>query len=482
LLVLSDVHLGSDLVQHAQPDAPLRARASARRERDLVGFLDFYRTHRKNGLAWRLVIAGDFIDFVGMSVLPNVAYETTPTEEELAHGLGGARDHALAKLRLLMKHESAVMACLANFIADGHSLVIVRGNHDVDWHWEVVQEEFRSALRALRAFPAERLEFAPWFYYEEGRIFIEHGHQYDAYCSFEHVLHPGSPADPRRTARSLSDVLLRHVVRPTRGMTEAGHAAAGILDYVRFAMGLGARGMLRLGQRFVFGTLELVTLWREQLSEAAGWVRLEHERKMRLLSRMHRIHLDKLKALVKLQRPPITKSLPAILASVMLDRIVLGVAGPLSVLLALYWGPDGLLGWGIALGLVLATLGLGYLWRRLRDTLEPSAELRERSARVARLFPAAFIVMGHTHLPETRATSEQTTYVNLGAWAEDEVEDGLLPNLPATRTHLIVADEDDKQVAQLLTWSPEGPTPFVQDSPPAPKAQENGPDSSLEPT
>ncbi|MFZ5893463.1 MAG: metallophosphoesterase [Myxococcota bacterium] len=464
LLVLSDVHLGSDLVHHAQPDAPKRARASERRKRDLVGFLEYYREHRQGGRSWRLVIAGDFIDFAGMSVLPDATYETAPTEEELAHGLGGAWDHALAKLRLLMRHESEVMSSLARFIAAGNSLVIVRGNHDVDWHWEAVQEAFREELHALAEFAAQQLSFAPWFYYEEGRVFIEHGHQYDAYCSFEHVLNPVSPKDPRRTVRSLSDILLRYVVRPTRGMTEAGHAAAGILDYLRFAFRLGARGMFTLARRFAASTWALISLWREHLSEAAAWVQHEQEQRLRSLGRAQKIQLEKLTALLRLQRPPITKSLLAIFASVMLDRVLLGVVGTVTLAAIALWAPSGLPTWLYAAGAVAALLLAGHAWRRLRDTLEPSAELRERSALVARLFPAALVVMGHTHLPETHAASETTTYVNLGAWAEDDVEDGHRPNLPATRTHLVVADDGDSPKVELLTWRDEGPAVFKPDA------------------
>ncbi|HET9932033.1 MAG TPA: metallophosphoesterase, partial [Polyangiaceae bacterium] len=439
---------------------PQRARASERRKRDLVGFLDYYREHRKGGRSWRLVIAGDFVDFVGMSVLPTADYETEPSEEELAHGLGGAWDHALAKLRLLMRHEVEVMTSLARFIADGNSLVIVRGNHDVEWHWEAVQKAFRDELSALANFAPEQLEFRAWFYYEEGRVFIEHGHQYDAYCSFEHILNPVSPADPRRTVRSLSDVLVRYVVRPTRGMTEAGHAAAGIWDYLRFAASLGFRGMLQLTRRFAASTLALFSLWREHVSEAAAHIQHEQELRLSALGRAHKIQVERLKALLRLHRPPITKSLPAIFASVMLDRVLLAFVGLAMLFAIAMWAPSwrhGLLEAGAA---TVALLGIGYAWRRMRDTLEPSAELRERSPLIARLFPAALVVMGHTHLPEKHVANDSTTYVNLGAWAEDDVEDGHTPNLPATRTHLVVADAGDESVTELFTWHDEGPAVF----------------------
>lgn len=461
LILLSDVHLGSDLVHHAQPDAPPRNPASERRNRDLAALFDWYREHPHDGRAWRLVIAGDFIDFAGMSVPYDLATETAPTEEERLHGLGNARDHTLAKIRLVMEHDVVVMQSLARFLAAGNSLVIVRGNHDVDWHWEEVQEEFRAGLARHAPVRRDQIEFAPWFYYEEGVVFVEHGHQYDAYCSYEHVLHPVLPSDPRRTVRSLSEILLRYVVRPTRGMSEAGHAAATLFDYLRFAFRLGVGGMLRLARRFVFATRALVALWREHLSEAAMRVRREHEARIEALSRMHRIHVERLKALTRLWRPPITRNLFAILAVVMLDRLLLALAGVFLVAACFIVIDDRSVAIAAAVASTAVLVALGAIWRRLRHSIEPSAELRERSALVARLFPAAFIVMGHTHLPETRPAAAQSTYVNLGAWAEEEAEDGNAPLLPATRTHLVLARAEEGPIAELLRWGQHGPEPFA---------------------
>lgn len=461
LILLSDVHLGSDLVHHAQPDAPRRLHSSERRNRELAALLDWYRTHPQRGQSWRLVIAGDFIDFAGMSVPYDLAIGTAPNEEERLHGLGNTGDHTLAKLRLVMDHDAVVMESLARFLENGNSLVIVRGNHDVEWHWEAVQEEFRRGLAQLGNVEAHQIEFAPWFYYEEGVVFVEHGHQYDAYCSYEHVLHPVSPSDPKRTARSLSEILLRYVVRPTRGMSEAGHGAATILDYLRFAARLGIGGMLGLARRFLYATRALFVMWREHLSEAAGRVRREHEARIEGLSLLHRIQLERLIKLSCLWRPPVTKSLLATLSAVMLDRVLLGLLGVFSVLASLLLVESIWIAFGLAAAAVIALVGLGLVWRTLRHSIDASAELAESSKVVARLFPAAFVVMGHTHLPETRAAAEQTTYVNLGAWAEEDTPEGHTPLLPATRTHLVLARLDGAPVAELLRWGQNGPEPFA---------------------
>lgn len=457
LLVLSDVHLGSDLVEHVRPDLGGQPSPGSRRDAELSALLHWYRERRIGGAPWRLVIAGDLVDFVGMSVSPaSCQLSTELNDEERRHGLGSSVDHTLAKLRRVAEHHHQVFAALARFVAAGNTLVIVRGNHDVDFHWEPVQAEFRALLAAHAPVAADEIEFADWFYYEEGLVYIEHGHQYDAYCSHEHVLNPVLPSDPRRSHRSLADVLLRYVVRPTRGMKEHGHESASAIDYLRFGLRLGARGVFELGRRFVLAIAALIALWREHMSDAAEWVRQEHERKLALLAEARKISLIKLRALAALQRPPVTRSLIRILAGVMVDRVVMTLLGAIALiwLLIARWTPA--LGVGFGAGMLLFGL-LAWLWRRARGSLDASAALRERAARVAALFPATFVVMGHTHLPEVSpAAPGVTTYVNVGAWAEDDEPAARR----ATRTHLVVRHANGRAVAALLRWCEKhGPEP-----------------------
>ncbi|HKO91317.1 MAG TPA: metallophosphoesterase, partial [Polyangiaceae bacterium] len=348
LLAFSDVHLGSDLVQHARPDAPRAPATSQCRDRDLVALLDWYRERRVGEHPWRLLIGGDFIDFSGMSVFERDPAQivTAPTAEELAHGLGGAADHALAKLRLVMAHHATVMHALSEFLRAGNQLVVVPGNHDADWHWESVQAEFRTALSNAGGVLPRQIEFASWFYYEEGVIYLEHGHQYDTYCSHDHVLYPVSPTDPRRTTCSLSDILVRYVVRPTRGMTEGGHDRMRASDYIRFALSLGVSGMLALVGRFLGVLRAALRLWQEHSSEALLGVRREHERKLRLFGEARQFGRERLLELARLQLPPLTRSLGGIVSSLMLDHVLvaLSIFGALAAVLI--WLDH----WGTALG------------------------------------------------------------------------------------------------------------------------------------
>lgn len=464
LLVFSDVHLGSDLVQHARPDAPPRTGASQRRDRELVALLDWYRERPKGQKAWRLVVAGDLIDFAGMSVSAgDEVLSTSQNEEELQHGLGSSSDHTVAKLARVASHHAEVFAAIARFVTRDNALVIVRGNHDVDFHWPAVKVAFQALLVSHGA-EAARVTFSDWFYYEEGVVFVEHGHQYDAYCAYDHVLCPVRPSDPSRSLRSLADVLLRYVVRPTRGMSEGGHDHASAIDYLRFGLRLGLRGVFGLGKRFAIAVGTLLSTWREHMSDAAAWMRKEHERKVALFTSVTRLSVGELRALASLHRRPVTHSLFHLLAGVMIDRVAFGAFAVIAII-ALLLAP-----WTLGLGIgVLVAVALlvpaAWAWRRARGTIDASEALRERATRVAALLPTAFVVMGHTHLPEMRATGfRDRTYVNLGAWAEEEeqaLDDDTAPPRPASRTHLVVEIDGDGPRAELLRWDAEaGPIKY----------------------
>ncbi|HVU00213.1 MAG TPA: metallophosphoesterase [Polyangiaceae bacterium] len=455
LLVLSDVHLGSDLVHCARPDAPLRDVTNDARDDQLAALLDWYREHPIGGRPWRLVIAGDFVDFVGMSVTPPKSGTATPLDEDdRIFGLGSAEDHTIYKLRCVARRHARVFESLSRFLQAKNTVVLVRGNHDVDFHWPAVQDEFLRQLAMYGRIERGLIEFSPWFYYEEGRVFVEHGHQYDRYCSTEHVLHPVSPRDARRSSRSLSDVLLRHVVRPTRGLHEAGHEKAGPLDYVLLACRLGVKGLVGLALRFADAVRRLFGMWRDHGSAAAARIRAHHDRRMSELAHLLGVSLDRLRELAALQRAPITQNFGALASTVMLDRIALGVLGALAVAASLAVAPrleNTLL---VAFAAVLVVALTSKVLGLLRKDIEPSNELRERAARVARLFPAAFVVMGHTHLPEVRsAPGSPSTYVNLGAWANADGGEGGEGGV-SSRTHLVLLSDGEGApvLAELRVW------------------------------
>jgi UDP-2,3-diacylglucosamine pyrophosphatase LpxH len=477
LLILSDVHLGNDLNDLARHGA----RRSKLVDADLANLFTHYRRTTPSGRRWRLVIAGDFIDFIGMTLLARDGeLDTKPSDEEREHGLGNAADHGRVKLRAVAARHNVVFEALAEFVADGHALTIIHGNHDVEFHWDVVKQELRELLVEMavrtrsgdadfaREFAA-RIEFAPWFYYVGGVAYVEHGHQYDTLCSTQHVMAPLSPVDSRRIARSFSDVLLRWVVRPTRGVPEYGHDRMGLLDYVMLGARLGFGGLFRLAARFVSALFELFRMNRAHLSGAAHALREEHERRMTALADVTRLGIERLRSLAALQAPPVTQSISKILASVLLDRLALGFVAASAMGAVAIAGAHH--GWrwpviaAIAAGWTLAHLHLRARRRAwFGKRLDNDEALLERAGHLAHLFPAAFVVMGHTHTPAMVAVAQgAATYVNVGSWHEAEIDENeTKPSHRAARTHLVIHPAPSGPTAEFLAWSPDGPRLFLR--------------------
>jgi UDP-2,3-diacylglucosamine pyrophosphatase LpxH len=460
LLVFSDVHLGSDL-NDCTPNVTHR---SASIDRDLVLFLEHYRKEKPKGERWRIVIAGDFIDFIGMAIAVPSELATEPNDEEREHGLGNASEHARLKLRRVAERHADVFLELARFVAAGNALTLVHGNHDIEFHWDAVKDDFRAIIvdHARREEPdldipsfEERVEFSQWFFYRDGVAFIEHGHQYDPFCSTEHVMAPLSPLDPRRIARGFTDVFLRYVVKPTLGMKEHGHEHTGMLDYIAFGARLGVGGLFGLGGRFAVAVVELFRLRRGYFTEATAVLRKEHDRRVALLAEASRIGMDRLRALLSLQVPPITRSVRGILASVLLDRLALAVLALLALLIVAMIGAYHGQALYAALG-VVAAWALFHRYLSEQRTVDPADLLVSKASQLAKLFPAAFVVMGHTHTP-VNVPAGDATYINVGSWAEDEgaadALDGHERSGPrAPRTHLVIHAQEARPEALLFTW------------------------------
>ena len=385
LLVLSDVHLGSDLNDFGRP-----IRRSRQVDEDLVNLIIHYRSITPPVERWHLVVAGDFIDFVGMAVRADgVNLATERSGEEREHGLGNAVDHVRVKLQLVVQRHHDVFDALAGFVADGHALTFVHGNHDVEFHWDAVKADLRSVLFARAsgaqrsvvdsAAFASRIAFHPWFFHVPGLVYIEHGHQYDSFCASQYVMAPLSAAHPGRMVRSVSDVLLRFVVRPTFGMREYGHEKHGVAHYLAFGAKLGVVGLLHLARRYARAVAELLRLRREQRSATATGPRKEHESAVALLARSTTFGVERMRALAALQVAPATCTVGGILASVLLDHIALGLVAVLSLLVVALLTTLGVAhSWWVGPCIALAW-ALGHRYLASRRTVDPEERMVDRA-------------------------------------------------------------------------------------------------------
>jgi UDP-2,3-diacylglucosamine pyrophosphatase LpxH len=162
-------------------------------------YLEKESQHR--GKKWRLIIAGDVVDFLQIipEQLKNTQFELGGNEK--VYGLGTRPDKTIWKMKVMMNGHWVFFKGLGRFICAGNKCTIMTGNHDIEWTVPQVQMAFREEMknylphevRKKEEVVSSQIEFYPWFYYEPGLIWVEHGSQYDGINSFDYFLFPYLP-------------------------------------------------------------------------------------------------------------------------------------------------------------------------------------------------------------------------------------------------------------------------------------------------
>jgi UDP-2,3-diacylglucosamine pyrophosphatase LpxH len=156
LLIISDLHLGEDIKDREGAGGTSFLRHVVLLERELEKFLAHYTGHRLDGRPWRLIVNGDMVDFLGICLLPrgpsnSELGDEDVTPEDHLYGVGSRPRAARAKMMRVLERHADVFRQLARFVAAGNEVAIVTGNHDVEFHWPVVQECFRRGVGGLWA-------------------------------------------------------------------------------------------------------------------------------------------------------------------------------------------------------------------------------------------------------------------------------------------------------------------------------------------
>ncbi len=196
LIIVSDLHLSEGW-------DPKTKRLS--RNEDFFFDLNFQRflqhlagRAERGRFSYRLLINGDFVDFLQFTSVPDE--ETirgeiiTKREKEL--GLGTSTIKTLWKLNILMNGHWIFFNALKEFVLRGNEVIIIPGNHDIEWMIPNVQRNFKERLSAdipedKKAEFNNRIQFVPWFYHDPLlSVYVEHGSQYDDLNSFDYFLCP----------------------------------------------------------------------------------------------------------------------------------------------------------------------------------------------------------------------------------------------------------------------------------------------------
>ncbi|MEW6418638.1 MAG: metallophosphoesterase [Nitrospirota bacterium] len=196
VIIISDLHLSEGW-------DPVTKRLS--RNEDFFFDLNFQRflqhlagRAERGGFYYKLIINGDFVDFLQFTSVPEdetIGGEVI-TKRERQLGLGISVVKTLWKLNILMNGHWIFFHALKEFVLRGNEVIIIPGNHDIEWMIPEVQERFKEKLSAdipedKKTEFINRIQFVPWFYYDPYlSVFVEHGSQYDPLNSFDYFLCP----------------------------------------------------------------------------------------------------------------------------------------------------------------------------------------------------------------------------------------------------------------------------------------------------
>lgn len=428
LLAVSDIHLGFDLKPGSQLDRPRPADPA------LVSFFDWHAANRTDRKPWRLILNGDIVDFVAITLVPGeqAPFEVSAEEREL--GLAPSEPKCVWKLRRTAQRHPKVFDALARFVQKGNSLHVIRGNHDAEWRWPAVQAELRNILAeraGIASAPARRrfdrqIEFHDWFYLEPGFFYAEHGHAHDAYSvqSDFFAEHGGALAQQEMQLALSSKVLRYFVNRYTEQVDLADDVDAwGVKEYLDWVLKAG--NPLRVAADYFVMVFRVVyPILRQSLKLSRAFARAAdkaiarkvdaHAHVRRMLARFQ--GTDKqAQQLVAIAAKPGEQSLFDSMQLFYLDRMLLALlclacAASTYETVHGFWLRAGAI---TLVGILFAALNALLAGKRKTDA---HPMLRNAARRVAQVFDVKYIVMGHSHRAVDEQAGNGARYFNLGSW------------------------------------------------------------------
>ena len=476
LIVVSDLHLGRGIDPATKRYHRLEAFFY---DEDFRAFCRWICADAAaRGAPMTLVLNGDVFDF--LRIEPEIPPEGTSLERRF--GALVTPPVAARMVADILAGHPAFVEALAGVLAAEHDLVLVCGNHDLELQWPQVQEEVRRALAAALDSPAAgasggtsgalaRLRFEPWFHYEPGRIWIEHGCQYDPENAFRFPLRSrleGSPHVAHVAERDmpLGNFFQRYLYNAFGQITFIVPSSRANYRYFRFLLANQPRLLVRVGfsqGRFVLQLLRRLARppdpdW-QQAAEAA------HRAELGDLAD-HSGLGDKLEQIdaMKFRGADAARALTGILRQAV--KLVAGGVGTAVLALALLTAASHAIealtvgfGWKALLSLVLyLTFGALSASALVAAAVripgdEPVRPLRAAAERIAKLLDVHIVTFGHTHDEVVSAigrTSGRGWYFNTGTWLAVFTHDVLMPRERVQYTFLRVRGNEP----ELLQWSP----------------------------
>ena len=407
-VVVSDVHLCE-----AVPGDGLWLRYRQKRffpDGDFSKLFDWLREATK-GEGLELIFNGDLFDFDAPSVIDGeVRHEDQPRDERTS----------VATLTRILDDHAEFVAALGRLLASGRLIVFVSGNHDAQLVFPGVQKllETRLIQAAQSINPSipekelsGRIIFRSWFYTTPDGVHVEHGNQYDRYCSFRYPTEPFTN-DGTSIQPTVGSLTFRHMAsrmgyfNPHVDSSFMLTLPKYVAHWARYYLFTG-RSLFMTGIRGIYATV--TTTWRQR-------TRPDAETESRMITKASQEGADP--ELVKRHAvqfaAPSEDAFHGLLRELWLDRAVLVGTGTVVALGAYHVGT--------AVTLAKAALGAGagitgYEIVVPKPTLgDIYKHIDSRAPVIAGIYGARGVVFGHTHMPS--GVWENGVFVgNSGTWS-----------------------------------------------------------------
>jgi hypothetical protein len=413
LLVISDLHLGSAL--RAPFDFAARRRLVGL-DRAIERFVEHHRLNPPEGARWTLVFNGDTFDFMHIDLRPEV--DPSLSEDERTYGMEYTSARAQWKLAVIARAHHRTFKALAKFVAAGHELVFVVGNHDADLGFRPVRQALRDHIaaevpHALRRAVGRRVTVSRWFYWAPRLAYVEHGHRFDPYTTFDDPLVPRAFEHASRLAHSFVHLSSRFFANRIRTLPLHDLDLWSMGDFWRWARRKGnlplsvlAREYIALGWRCA----QIARDTQRRLRERMAIRQRLRRRRMQMFARLTRIPRDSLERLESLAVAPISNQVWGVMQALYMGHVGVGLLAVLAALASELF-VEGL--WPRVLAPLGVLLGMAVVLRvltALRPTSDSHSRLARAARRVFRFTAAPVVVFGHTHRAVHETLSAQPTH------------------------------------------------------------------------
>lgn len=379
-----------------------------------------------------LLINGDFVDFIRITHIPEgndysiwqselkkagkeysiEDLQESVSKKEKKYGLKTHDFKCVWKLHKAIAGHAPVFTALAKWVDNGNELVITKGNHDIEWHWILLQDYLKFNLFDLSEHQLKKSDFDQNISFKDSArindIHIEHGHRFEKMTRVKGNATLDPEGRPKELRMPMGSFFNRYLINKVE-------------MYYPFV------DNYKGGEKFA------KIFFREKFTTALKLLLDSGSYLFYILLKFKR------KSLVELLLHFLSKGIPAILLAYALQQFIQS-SDVLNRWLAL-----------LSLGPISVNILFNFLFRIFGYN---DKGLKDNAYDLAKQNPEVnIVVLGHNHNPEYDIR-KGIHYINSGTWIPThEVNQSIIRNSPLY-TVIRIRTNETKSVCELLNWNP----------------------------